>query len=371
VEAALKILLVAGARPNFPKIAPIAAELRRHPNDFEALVVHTGQHYDYQLSEIFFEELELGPPDYFLDARKDGSGPQMADILFKFDALLGETRPDLVVVVGDVSSTVICSLAASTRGIAVAHVEAGLRSGDRRMPEEINRIATDGISDALFTFSANADANLAAENVPASCVHRIGNVMIDTLHRFRDKARACDVLERHDLSPQQYVLVTMHRRSNLDDENVLAGLVDALARIAEETDVLFPVHPHTRKRLEETGLNARLAAPPRMRLVEPVGYVDMLRLQQDARLALTDSAGIQEETTVLGVPCLTMRLNTERPETITEGTNQLVGVDPDHIVAETQRVLRDGVPAGRIPELWDGHSAERLVAVLRDGILLR
>ena len=367
----MKILLVAGARPNFPKIAPIAAELRRHPDRFEALVVHTGQHYDYQLSDIFFEELELGPPDLFLDASRDGINPQMADIMLKFDTLLGDTQPDLVVVVGDVTSTVVCSLAASTRGIAVAHVEAGLRSGDRRMPEEINRIATDSISDLLFTYSADADENLAAENVPAHCVHRVGNLMIDTLHCFREKAQASDALTRNGLSPKQYVLVTMHRRSNLVDDTILAGLVDALVRIAGQVDVLFPVHPHTRKRLAETGLETRLEGAARMHLVEPVGYVDMLRLQQDAQLALSDSAGVAEETTVLGIPCLTMRQNTERPVTVSEGTNRLVGVDADHIVAETQRVLDDGSPAGRIPDLWDGHSAERLVAVLANGIQLR
>ena len=367
----MKILLVAGARPNFPKIAPIAAELRRHPEHFDTIVVHTGQHYDYQLSGIFFEELELGPPDHFLDARKDGANAQMADILLKFDALLGDTEPDLVVVVGDVTSTVVCSLAASTRGIAVAHVEAGLRSRDRRMPEEINRITTDAISDLLFTYSTDADENLRSESVPEECIHRVGNVMIDTLQRFRDKARASDSVQRFGLQAKQYVLVTMHRRSNLVDDAVLEGLVDALVRVAADIDVLFPVHPHTRKRLEETGFITRLQKAERMRLHEPVGYVDSLCLQDNARLALSDSAGVQEETTVLGVPCLTMREHTERPVTITEGTNILVGVDPDHIVAETQRVLRDGIPEGRIPELWDGHSAERLVAVLRDGISLR
>lgn len=369
---ALKILLVAGARPNFPKIAPIAAELRRHPDQFQAIVVHTGQHYDYQLSGIFFEELELGPPDHFLDARSDGGkAVQMADILTKFDGVLTQEHPDLVVVVGDVDSSVYCSLGARIHSVPVAHVEAGLRSLDRTMPEEINRVTTDAIADMLFTYSADADDNLAAENVPSRCVYRVGNVMIDTLLRFRDKARTCDAIERHGLTEKKYVLVTIHRRSNLVDGVVLAGLVDALVRIAQDTDMLFPLHPHTRKRLEEEGLYSRLAGAARIRLVEPVGYVDMLCLMEGAQLALVDSGGIQEETTVLGVPCLTMRENTERPVTITEGTNILVGIDPDHIVAETRRVLRDGIPDGRIPELWDGHSAERLVAVLRDGISLR
>mgnify|MGYP002639778686 CR=1 FL=1 len=368
----MKIALVAGARPNFPKIAPIAAQLRRHPDSFETVVVHTGQHYDYQLSGIFFEELELGPPDHFLNARSDaGKAAQMADILGKFDGVLTQEHPDLVVVVGDVDSSVYCSLGARIHGIPVAHVEAGLRSRDRRMPEEINRVATDAIADLLFTYSADADDNLAAENVPARCIHRVGNVMIDTLLHFRDKAQAADAIHRHGLREKSYVLVTIHRRSNLENRDVLAGLVDALVRIAADTDMLFPLHPHTRKRLEQEGLLQRLAGAPRLRIVEPLGYVDMLCLMEGAQLALVDSGGIQEETTVLGVPCLTMRENTERPVTITEGTNQLVGIDPDHIVAEAQRVLRDGIPAGRIPDLWDGHSAERLVAVLRDGISLR
>ncbi len=368
----LKILLVAGARPNFPKIAPIAAELRRHPEHFETLVVHTGQHYDYQLSGIFFEELELGPPDHFLQARSDGGRAlQMADVMSKFDGVLQQEKPDLVVVVGDVVSTVFCSLGAKMRDIPVAHVEAGLRSGDRTMPEEINRVATDAVADLLFTTDADGDENLRAENVPAHCIHRVGNVMIDTLMQFRDKASNADVLQRHGLSPRGYVLVTLHRQSNLEDVDVLGGLVDALVRTAASSPLLFPVHPGTRKRLEETGLISRLQAAEQIQLAEPVGYVDMLCLMDNARLALVDSGGIQEETTVLGVPCLTMRENTERPVTITQGTNVLVGVDPDHIVAETRRVLRDGIPPGRIPDLWDGHSAERIAAVLRDGITLR
>ena len=368
----LKILLVAGARPNFPKIAPIAAELRRHPDRFETLVVHTGQHYDYQLSGIFFEELELGPPDHFLDARNDGGrSAQMADVMVKFDAVLAADRPDLVVVVGDVISTVFCSLGAKIRDIPVAHVEAGLRANDRTMPEEIARVATDAIADLLFTTDVGADENLRAENVPEHCIHRVGNVMIDTLLRFRDRARASDALKRHGLVPKQYVLVTLHRQSNLEDTAVLEGLVDALVRVAGMSPVLFPVHPHTRKRFKETGLGARLQSAPNMHMVEPVGYVDMLCLMDNASLALVDSGGIQEETTVLGVPCLTMRHNTERPVTISEGTNMLVGTDPERIVTETQRVLQDGGPKARVPDLWDGRSAERIVTALAKGYQLR
>jgi UDP-N-acetylglucosamine 2-epimerase (non-hydrolysing) len=227
------------------------------------------------------------------------------------------------------------------------------------------------VADLLFTTDVDADANLRAENVPEACIHRVGNIMIDTLLRFREKARASDALPRHGLQARDYVLVTMHRASNVDDPDVLAGLVEALVRVADLKPVLFPVHPRTRERLARFGLRARLEAAPGVHLVEPVGYVDMLCLLDHAALALVDSGGIQEETTVLGVPCLTMRHNTERPITINQGTNRLVGTDPDHIVAEAERVLRDGIPAGRVPELWDGHTAERIVAVLADGITRR
>lgn len=368
----MKILLVAGARPNFPKIAPLAAELRRHADDFEARVVHTGQHYDYQLSGIFFEELELGPPDHFLQARTDaGRAGQMADVTAKFDVVLDDERPDLVVVFGDVVSTVYCSLGARLRDIPVAHVEAGLRSGDRTMPEEIARVAVDAVADLHFTTEPSANRHLADEGVPTSCVHHVGNLMIDTLLRFRPQAQQADTLARHDLEPRGYALVTLHRQSNLADEGVLAGLVDALVRVAAHVPLLFPVHPGTRRRLQETGLASRLEGVPAIQLVDPVGYVDMLCLMDNARLALVDSGGIQEETTVLGVPCLTMRHNTERPVTISEGTNRLVGTDPDHIVDEALKSLAGDGPAGQVPQLWDGRAAQRIVEILRGGIRRR
>jgi len=368
----LKILLVAGARPNFPKIAPIAAELRRHPGSFETVVVHTGQHYDYQLSGIFFEELELGPPDHFLNARSDaGKAAQMADILSKFDGVLVQERPDLVVVVGDVDSSVYCSLGARIHGIPVAHVEAGLRSRDRTMPEEINRVATDAIADLLFTYSADADDNLAAENVPSRCVHRVGNVMIDTLRQFLPKAKASDALSRHGVTAGEYGLVTLHRPSNVDEASTLEGILTALEQVASRVPLVFPIHPRTQQRLEQFDLLTRLQSAPGMHLCESVSYLDMLALQASARLVLVDSGGIQEETTALGVPCVTLRHNTERPVTIDEGTNTLVGNVPERIVQVATQILDDGGKAGRIPEGWDGHASERIVDVLRQGIVRR
>ena len=367
----MKIVLVVGARPNFMKVAPLAAQLRLPGSRHTPVVVHTGQHYDYRMSQIFFEELELRPPDHYLAARTDGAGPQMGDIMVKFDAVLAAEAPDLVVVVGDVSSTVACAVAAAARQVPVAHVEAGLRSGDRRMPEEVNRVATDAVADMLFTHCADADANLAAEAVPDRCVFRVGNVMIDTLHRFRARADASPVLEDWGLAEGDYVLVTLHRPANVDDPEVLGGILDAFEQLQARIPVAFLVHPRTRSRLERFGLLGRLESMANLQLREPVGYVDMLRLQSAARLVLVDSGGIQEETTALGVPCLTMRDNTERPVTITEGTNALVGSDPERIVAASREVLEGGGRRGRVPDLWDGCSAERLCAVLDGGVVRR
>ncbi|MFH1572046.1 MAG: UDP-N-acetylglucosamine 2-epimerase (non-hydrolyzing) [Gemmatimonadota bacterium] len=367
----MKIVLVVGARPNFMKVAPIAAALRRHPERHAPVVVHTGQHYDYRMSEIFFRDLELAPPDHYLEARTDGPAPQMGDIMAKFDAVLAAEAPDLVVVVGDVSSTVACALAAAARQVPVAHVEAGLRSGDRRMPEEINRVATDAIADMLFTHCADADANLAAEAVPARCIFRVGNLMIDTLVRCRHRAAGSAVLADWGLEERGYVLVTLHRPANVDDPGTLAGILGAFERIQACLPVVFLAHPRTARNLERFGLLDRVRSMPRLQLREPVGYVDMLRLQEAARLVLVDSGGIQEETTALGVPCLTMRDNTERPITVTEGTNTLVGADPERIAAAALRAIEGGGKRGRVPELWDGHSAERLVAVLDRGAVRR
>lgn len=367
----MKVIVVAGARPNFIKVAPILAELRRYPAEFVPLLVHTGQHYDYQMSDIFFDELDLPAPDHFLQARNDTPTAQTADILLKFEPVLEAEQPDLVLVVGDVTSTLACALAASKGEIPVGHVEAGLRSGDRRMPEELNRIVTDSLSDLLFTYSADADANLRAENVPEACIYRVGNVMIDTLLRFRPRAARSTILRELGVEEKEYGLITLHRPSNVDDPEILEGILKAFAQIQERLRLFFLVHPRTRRNIESFGLESRLAQMKQLHLLEPVGYLEMLRLQEGARLVLTDSGGIQEETTVLGVPCLTLRENTERPVTLVQGTNILVGCRPERIVEEAFRILAGQVRQSQVPELWDGHSAERLVAVLRRGISRR
>lgn len=367
----MKILVVAGARPNFMKVAPILAELRRHPEGFTPLLVHTGQHYDYRMSDVFFEDLDLPAPDCFLQAASGSPVAQTADILLKFEPVLQRERPDLVLVVGDVTSTPACALAASKLELPVAHVEAGLRSGDRRMPEELNRILTDSLADLLFTYSEDADAHLRAEQVPDRCIHRVGNVMIDTLLRFRPRAAASRILTELGVEPGGYGLVTLHRPSNVDEPEVFAEILRALAVIQERLPLLFLAHPRTRANLTRFGLEEAVLRSGRLRLLEPVGYLDMLRLQSQARLVLTDSGGIQEETTVLGVPCLTLRENTERPVTITHGTNVLVGTATERIVSETWRVLDTRTTAPAPPPLWDGHAAERLVAVLARGISRR
>jgi UDP-N-acetylglucosamine 2-epimerase (non-hydrolysing) len=367
----VKIIVVAGARPNFMKVAPILAALHADPARFTPLLVHTGQHYDYQMSDIFFTELGLPAPDRFLQAASGSAVTQIADILTKFETVLAAERPDLVVVVGDVNSTVACALAANKLEVPVAHVEAGLRSGDRRMPEEVNRIITDGIADLLFTYCEDADANLRAEAVPAACIHRVGNVMIDSLLRCRPRAAAVPILDELGVQPGAYGLVTLHRPSNVDDPVVLGGILTALTAIQQDLELLFLAHPRTRKNLARMGLESQLEQLPGLRLLEPVGYLEMLRLQEQARLVLTDSGGVQEETTVLGVPCLTLRENTERPVTLTHGTNVLVGVAPAAIIAAARRALDTPPSPPAPPPLWDGHAAERLVAVLADGVARR
>jgi UDP-N-acetylglucosamine 2-epimerase (non-hydrolysing) len=368
----MKIIVVAGARPNFMKVAPILAQLRRYPDAFTPLLVHTGQHYDYRMSDVFFRDLGLPDPDHYLEARADGGvGKQVADIIAKFDDVLQREQPQLVLVVGDVSSTLACTIAAAARQVPVAHVEAGLRSGDRTMPEELNRVATDGLADMLFTYSADADAHLRAENVPDASIFRVGNVMIDTLLRLREKAAKSTLLSELGLEPKGYALATLHRPANVDIAEALRGFLEAFSRIQQQIPLVFQIHPRTRKKIETFGLEPLLESMKNLHLLEPTGYVDFLHLQENARLALVDSGGIQEETTVLGVPCLTLRDNTERPVTIEHGTNQLIGRDPDKIVAAALELLDGKDMPARVPELWDGHSAERLVEVLSRGVVRR
>lgn len=355
-------MCVAGARPNFPKLKPVLDALDARPVD--TVFVHTGQHYDAQMSEAFLDDLGIRAPDHSLGIGSGTHGEQTARLLMAFEPLVAEIRPDVVVVVGDVNSTVGCALVAAKAGCLVAHVEAGLRSRDWTMPEEINRVVTDRLSDYLFAPSADAVETLRAEGYRDDQIHLVGNVMIDTL--LTNVGRATERLPalraRLGIDSQPYALATLHRPSNVDDPEQLAGLASALATIAGDLPVLFPAHPRTATRLQALDL----ALPDRLAVVEPLGYLDFLALQTAASLVLTDSGGIQEETTALGIPCLTLRENTERPITIAEGTNQVVGTVPADIVGAARLVLRDGVPARR-PALWDGHAGERIAAALVAG----
>ncbi len=349
------VLHVVGARPNFMKIAPLMAALARR--DTPQRLVHTGQHFDERMSGIFFEELALPRPDADLGVGSGPHGEQTGRTMIALEGYLAELRPrpSLVIVPGDVNSTVAAALVAAKLRIPVAHLEAGLRSFDRSMPEEVNRVVTDHVSDLLLTPSPDADENLRREGIDGARVALVGNLMIDTLHAHLPRARRLGVPRAMGLERGGYALVTLHRPSNVDEPETLARLLRALSRIARELPVVFPVHPRTRARLSDPAL-AQAAAP--LRLVEPQGYLEFLSLSSGARLVLTDSGGLQEESTALGVPCLTLRENTERPITVVEGTNEVVGTDPDRIVGAALRALRDPRPP-RCPALWDGRAGGR------------
>lgn len=355
-----KILAVVGARPNFMKVAPVWRELAARGR-FALTLVHTGQHYDDNMSKVFFDDLRLPRPDVFLGVGSASHAVQTARIMESFETVLEDTAPDLVIVVGDVNSTMACTLVAVKQGIAVAHVEAGLRSFDRRMPEEINRMVTDILAELLFTTSPEAETNLVREGVDPARIHFVGNVMIDSLRFYAGAAEKSSVLDDLGLEPGGYGLVTLHRPSNVDDAAVFRPIIDALVSIGAERPLVFPVHPRTRKMIEDIGLDV---PADRLRLIPPVGYLDFLKLMTYSCIVLTDSGGIQEETTALGIPCLTIRENTERPVTVEVGTNTLVGMDRDRIVEVARGVLKDGVPASRIPDLWDGKAASRIAGVI-------
>lgn len=359
----LKILDVVGARPNFMKMAPVHRALGEAGN--KTRLVHTGQHYDASMSEVFFTQLGMPRPDDNLGVGSGSHAVQTARIMEAFEPLVVEHRPDLVLVAGDVNSTIACALVAKKLGVAVAHLEAGLRSFDMRMPEEINRILTDRISDLLLTPSQDADENLRREGVPDERIRRVGNAMIDSLRTHLPVATALDVPAQLGLRRGSYALVTLHRPSNVDDAAQLLRLVTMLTSLAHELPVVFPVHPRTRARLADVHVGTG-SQDSGLHFIEPLGYLEFLGLQAAARLILTDSGGIQEESTALGVPCLTVRENTERPITISEGTNTLVGTDPTRILAAAREVLSEGGKQGRIPKLWDGHTAERVVQAVNE-----
>jgi len=356
-----EILCVVGARPNFMKIAPIMAAFAAQP--IAAKLVHTGQHYDPAMSDSFFEQLGIPRPDVNLEVGSGSHAVQTADIMRAFEPVLDVERPRAVLVVGDVNSTIACALVAAKKGIKVIHVEAGLRSNDRGMPEEINRVLTDQISDLLYTTERSALANLLREGIAEERVQFVGNVMIDTLRAHLE--RAVPVERTLGEKPARgHAVVTLHRPSNVDHPATLRRLLETLAAVAREVDVVFPIHPRTRAAAERLGL-ADLLAAPGIRLLPPLGYLEMLGLMRDATLVLTDSGGLQEETTALGVPCITVRENTERPITLTEGTNTLTGPNPESVLACFRDILASGGKRGRIPEYWDGHAAVRIAAHLR------
>lgn len=357
----IKVLLIVGARPNFMKVAPIYAEMKRRPDEFHPLIVHTGQHYDAAMSDAFFDDLGMPHPDIYLGVGSGSHAVQTAKVMTEFEPVVLEHKPDWVVVVGDVNSTIACALVCSKLGIKVAHVEAGLRSRDRSMPEEINRILTDSISDMLLTTSRDADQNLTREGIPEEKIRFVGNVMIDSLIEHLKIAERSAIRDELGVADAKYAVLTLHRPSNVDDRATFSGILGSLIEISERLPIIFPVHPRTMAQIDEFGFRDSIDRS-NIRLIDPLGYLDFMRLYSGATLVLTDSGGIQEETTVLGIPCLTLRENTERPVTIELGTNVLVGTDPENIKRSAFRILDNEATlrAATIPPLWDGNSARRI-----------
>jgi UDP-N-acetylglucosamine 2-epimerase (non-hydrolysing) len=354
------IMHIVGARPNFAKVAPVMDALDEY-QEVHQVLVHTGQHYDANMSEVFFRQLGLPEPDLNLDVRSASHAVQTAKIMMRLEHELLAHRPDLVLVYGDVNSTVAAALVCAKLLIPTGHVEAGLRSFDRTMPEEINRLLTDQISDLLFTPSLDANENLRNEGIAPNKIHFVGNVMIDTLQRLLPDALARWNRLRSGSTAERYGLVTLHRPSNVDDTTTLARILTALDRIGNDLALIFPAHPRTRQRIAGSDL---ATLTEHMQFVQPLSYLDFLALQRHATLVITDSGGIQEETTYLGVPCLTIRENTERPVTITLGTNILVGQDMDRLQNEVARILRQDVKKGQIPPLWDGEASKRIASIV-------
>jgi UDP-N-acetylglucosamine 2-epimerase (non-hydrolysing) len=374
--SAFRILCVVGARPNFMKMAPIMAAFAQRKPQVEALLVHTGQHYDVAMNQQYFDALGIPSPDINLEVGSGSHAQQTAEVMKRFEPAVDEVQPAAVLVVGDVNSTIACALVAAKKGVPVIHVEAGLRSFDRAMPEEINRVLTDQLSDLLFTTEESGADNLAREGIAGGRVHFVGNVMIDTLRANLARAIPAPQIAAGAGRPDfkagkgEYAVLTLHRPSNVDDKAVLQGLLETAARISERTPVIFPVHPRTRATIEKFGLS-HLLDRPEVLLLPPMGYLEMLGLMRDARVVLTDSGGIQEETTALGTPCITLRHNTERPITVDEGTNTIAGNDPAHIWAAYEAQLAGAGKAGRIPHFWDGRAAERIAAIVLDWLKAR
>lgn len=361
----LKIINVVGARPNFIKIAPLIRAYKQYGDKISPVLVHTGQHYDKIMSKSFFEQLDIPMPDINLGVGSGNHAEQTAKIMMSFEKLIKGEKPDMVLVVGDVNSTMACTITAAKLGIKTVHVEAGLRSFDMTMPEEINRKVTDSICDYLFTTEESANENLRNEGVKENKIFFAGNIMIDTLVYYLDKIKDMPI-PIDGISDGKYAILTMHRPSNVDDLSVLEGLFFALEKIQKDIPIIFPMHPRTRKNIEHFGLAEKLSSMHNLISIEPIGYLELLRLSRTAKFVLTDSGGLQEETTYLGIPCLTLRENTERPVTIDMGTNVLTGSNPDIILKEYEKIMNGYFKKGKIPYLWDGHAAERIVEKLAE-----
>ncbi len=366
MEKRIKIICVCGARPNFMKIAPLMRAFSRRVR-FQTLLVHTGQHYDENMSKLFFDQLAIPKPDINLEVGSGSHAVQTAQIMERFEPIVLDFQPHYVLVVGDVNSTIACGLVAVKLGVKLIHVEAGLRSFDRAMPEEINRVLTDSISDLLFVTEPSGMENLKNEGVNSHQAYLVGNVMIDTLLANREKAEQTEILSRFKLEPRHYGLITLHRPSNVDSPASLISIFGAFAEIQKEMRLVFPIHPRTRKNIQKAGLEEMVAGMKNLLLLEPLGYLEFLNLTSHAAVVMTDSGGIQEETTILGVPCMTLRENTERPITITQGTNRLVHTTTEDILAKYRECTRNPLPAGHTcPELWDGQAAERIVRIIAE-----
>ena len=357
------IILVVGARPNFMKIAPLHAELQRR--GVEQLLLHTGQHYDEKMSKVFFDDLGMPEPDIYLGIGSGTHSEQTAKVMVEFEKICFEHKPRLVVVVGDVNSTLACTLVAAKLNIRSAHVEAGLRSGDMRMPEEVNRIVTDSISNILLTPSADGDENLLKEGRKGTDIHFVGNIMIDSLFNNLEKAKSSTILNDLGVTDGEYAVLTLHRPSNVDDSKTLVGIIEALEVISKKLKLVFPIHPRTEKNAKMFNLYKRICNIPGIVLTGPMGYLDFISLTSNARIVLTDSGGLQEETTALKIPCITLRENTERPITVTEGTNQVVGSDCNNIIDAFHASIAKDYNSVSVPEKWDGKTASRIADIIQ------
>lgn len=357
----MKILNIVGTRPNFMKIAPIIKEMKKFPDKIQPVLLHTGQHYDAQMSQSFFNELEIPAPDIFLNIGSDTHAKQVAKIMMNFEEVCDAQKPDAILVVGDVNSTMACSIVAAKKDIKIIHIEAGIRSFDRTMPEEINRLITDSITDYLFPPSYDAVENLLKEGHKKENIFLVGNVMIDTLHLFQEKIQATEILEKLQLTPKNYVTLTLHRPSNIDDKTAFLNILAALEKIQEKITIVFPIHPRSKKMIESFGLKEKLASLKNLKLIEPLGYLEFGKLVSNSKFVLTDSGGIQEETTIYQIPCITIRENTERPITVWEGTNELAGNNATKIIQLAEKALNNEWKQGKIPEFWDGKASQRIV----------